>query len=55
VSAINGCQACVASHEQVVREAGIGREAVLEALKVASIVAGVAQAVFAASADPTAK
>ncbi len=54
VSAINGCQACVASHEQVVREAGVGREAVLEALKVASIVAGVAQAVFAASADPTA-
>ena len=34
--------------------AGVSREAVLEALKVASIVAGVAQAVFAAGADPTA-
>lgn len=52
VSSINGCQACVASHEQVVREAGVGREAVLEALKVASIVAGVAQAIFAAQALP---
>lgn len=54
VSAINGCQACVASHEQVVRDAGVGREQILEALKVASIVAGVAQAVFAADALPDA-
>lgn len=45
VSAINGCSTCVGSHEQTVREAGMGREAVLEALKVASIMAGVAQAV----------
>ncbi|MGV0732581.1 carboxymuconolactone decarboxylase family protein [Mycolicibacter sinensis] len=52
VSAINGCQACVGSHEQVVRDAGVGREAVLEALKVASIVAGVAQAIFAGQALP---
>lgn len=52
VSSINGCQACVASHEHVVREAGVSREAVLEALKVASIVAGVAQAIFAAQALP---
>ena len=52
VSAINGCSACVASHEHVVREAGVSRETVLEALKVASIVAGVAQAIFAGQALP---
>jgi alkyl hydroperoxide reductase subunit D len=45
VSAINGCEHCVGAHENVVREAGVDREAVLEALKVASIVAGVAQAI----------
>lgn len=52
VSSINGCSDCVASHEHAVREAGVGREAVLEALKVASIVAGVAQAVFAGQTLP---
>ncbi|QRY63924.1 carboxymuconolactone decarboxylase family protein [Gordonia sp. PDNC005] len=45
VSAINGCEHCVGAHENVVREAGVDREAVLEALKVASIVAGVGQAI----------
>ncbi|GAA4740569.1 carboxymuconolactone decarboxylase family protein [Gordonia alkaliphila] len=45
VSAMNGCEHCVAAHENVVREAGLEREAVFEALKVASIVQGVAQAV----------
>lgn len=54
VSAINGCSDCVAAHERTVRETGISREAVLEALKVASIVAGVAQAVAAAEALPVA-
>lgn len=54
VSAINGCSACMVSHEHVVREAGVGREQILEALKVASIVAGVAQAIFAADALPAA-
>lgn len=52
VSAINGCSACMVSHEHVVREAGVSREAVLEALKVASIVAGVAQAIVAGQALP---
>lgn len=52
VSAINGCEACVGSHEQVVRDGGLSREAVLEALKVASIVAGVAQAVMAGQVLP---
>lgn len=44
VSSINGCGHCVAAHENTLREAGVDREAILEALKVASIVAGVAQA-----------
>lgn len=52
VSAINGCSDCVASHEAAVREAGVSREAILEALKVASIVAGVAQAVFTGQTLP---
>lgn len=52
VSAINGCSDCVASHEAVVRAAGVGRETVLEALKVAAIVAGVAQAITAGTALP---
>ncbi|MFM9376229.1 carboxymuconolactone decarboxylase family protein [Gordonia sp. VNK21] len=45
VSAINGCEHCVAAHENVVREAGLDRETVFEALKVASIVQGVGQAI----------
>src|SRR5580700_5823964 len=48
VSSINGCGHCVTAHEHALREAGIDREAVLEALKVASIVAGVAQAISTA-------
>jgi len=45
VSAINGCSACVQSHEHVVREVGLAREQVLDALRVAAVVSGVAQAV----------
>jgi alkyl hydroperoxide reductase subunit D len=48
VSSINGCGHCVAAHEHTLREAGIDREAILEALKVAAIVAGVAQAISTA-------
>ncbi|SIR86443.1 alkyl hydroperoxide reductase [Williamsia sterculiae] len=48
VSSINGCGHCVAAHENTLREDGVDREAVLEALKVASIVAGVAQALTTA-------
>ncbi|ASR03630.1 alkyl hydroperoxide reductase [Gordonia rubripertincta] len=45
VSSINGCGHCVAAHENTLREAGVEREAIFEALKVASIVTGVAQAI----------
>jgi alkyl hydroperoxide reductase subunit D len=45
VSSINGCSHCMVAHEQTLREAGVSREAVLEALKTAAIVSGVAQAI----------
>jgi lipoyl-dependent peroxiredoxin subunit D len=54
VSSINGCSHCVAAHEQTLREAGVGREAILEALKAAAIVSGVAQAISTAQALETA-
>lgn len=49
VSSINGCAHCVVAHEHTLREAGVGREEILEALKIAAIVAGVAQALDTAS------
>jgi alkyl hydroperoxide reductase subunit D len=48
VSAINGCPDCLKAHEHTLREAGVEREAIFEALKVAAIVAGVAQAITTA-------
>jgi len=42
VSAVNGCQACLESHEKVVVKAGASREAVQEAVKIAAIVHSVA-------------
>lgn len=48
VSAIGGCEHCVAAHENVLREAGVDREAIFESLKVASIINGVAAALATA-------
>jgi lipoyl-dependent peroxiredoxin subunit D len=48
VSSINGCAHCMVAHEHALREAGVDRDAILEALKVAAIVAGVAQAIATA-------
>src|SRR6185312_3537060 len=48
VSSINGCSHCMVAHEHTLREAGMSREGVLEALKAAAIVSGVAQAITAA-------
>jgi alkyl hydroperoxide reductase subunit D len=45
VSSINGCSHCVVAHEHTLREAGISRDSVLEALKAAAIISGVAQAI----------
>ncbi|OBK25647.1 alkyl hydroperoxide reductase [Mycobacterium asiaticum] len=48
VSSINGCSHCMVAHEHTLRESGVEREAVFEALKVAAIVSGVAQAISTA-------
>ena len=47
VSAVNGCGACLASHEHVLREAGVPRDQVHEALRIASTVHAVAVTVQA--------
>ncbi|GAB3685280.1 alkyl hydroperoxide reductase [Actinocorallia lasiicapitis] len=38
VSAINGCGRCMESHEKVLREAGLSRELIQEALRIAAVV-----------------
>jgi alkyl hydroperoxide reductase subunit D len=48
VSSINGCSHCMVAHEHALSEANVDREAILEALKVAAIVSGVAQAITTA-------
>jgi alkyl hydroperoxide reductase subunit D len=42
VSAINGCGACVASHENVLREKGVTEETILAAVRIASVIHGAA-------------
>ena len=42
VSAINGCGACVASHEAVLREKGVSEETILAAVRIASTIHGLA-------------
>lgn len=49
VSAINGCGACMDSHEQVVREGGLTSTAVQSAIRFAAIIQSAAQAVEVAS------
>ncbi|MFJ8939120.1 alkyl hydroperoxide reductase [Streptomyces sp. NPDC102365] len=41
VSAINGCGECLDSHERVLRGAGVGRETIQEAFKIAAVVQAV--------------
>ncbi|MFV0494996.1 alkyl hydroperoxide reductase [Mycobacterium sp.] len=48
VSSVNGCAHCLAAHEQTLRKEGVGREEIFEALKVAAIISGVAQAITTA-------
>ena len=45
VSAINGCSICVDSHEKVLREKGVSEEVILAAIRLASVIHGLA-AVF---------
>jgi alkyl hydroperoxide reductase subunit D len=42
VSAINGCAACVDAHERVVRDRGMSEETVLAAVRLASVIHGLA-------------
>jgi alkyl hydroperoxide reductase subunit D len=42
VSAINGCGKCIDAHDQVLRQAGIMREAVQQAVRIASVIHAVA-------------
>lgn len=44
VSAINGCGYCLAAHEKTLRDADVSRTAIFEAIRLAAIVSGVAQA-----------
>ncbi|MGV0714440.1 alkyl hydroperoxide reductase AhpD [Mycolicibacterium sp. XJ662] len=44
VSAINGCGRCLAAHEKTLRDADVSRTTIFEAIRLASIVSGVAQA-----------
>ncbi|MFI1730721.1 alkyl hydroperoxide reductase [Streptomyces acidicola] len=41
VSAINGCGACLDSHERVLRKAGVDRESIQETFRIASVVQAV--------------
>jgi alkyl hydroperoxide reductase subunit D len=42
VSAVNGCGGCLAAHERKLRETGMGKEQIHEALRIASLVHAVA-------------
>ena len=42
VSAVNGCGMCVTAHEHKLREAGIGREQIQSAIRIAAVIHAVA-------------
>jgi alkyl hydroperoxide reductase subunit D len=46
VSAINGCGHCLSAHEATLRDDDVSRTAIFEAIRLASIVAGVGQALL---------
>lgn len=54
VSAINGCAMCIASHEKVVRAAGLTAEQVQAAVRIAAVVHAVAVALEAEAGNATA-
>jgi alkyl hydroperoxide reductase subunit D len=51
VSAINACGKCVSSHEQVLREKSISEEVILAAVRLASVVHGIATVLDAVAAE----
>jgi alkyl hydroperoxide reductase subunit D len=52
-SAINACGACVDSHEKVVREKGMSEETILAAVRIASVIHGLAAVLDAEKVAPT--
>jgi alkyl hydroperoxide reductase subunit D len=42
VSAVNGCGLCITSHEQKLRQAGVSREAIQSAVRIAAVIHAVA-------------
>jgi len=50
VSAINGCGACVDSHEKVLREKGVGEEKIVAAVRIAAVVHAIAKTLTAEAA-----
>jgi alkyl hydroperoxide reductase subunit D len=50
VSAINGCGVCVDSHENVLREKGVGEETILAAVRIASVIHALAAVMDAVTA-----
>jgi alkyl hydroperoxide reductase subunit D len=53
VSAINGCGTCVQSHEKVLRDKGMTEESILAAIRLASVVHGVAVVLDSVFKDST--
>lgn len=51
VSTINGCEHCTIAHEKTVREEGLTKDQVFEAVKIAATVSGAAQALQIADAS----
>ena len=50
VSAVNGCGMCITAHEKTLRAEGLGREAIQSAVRIAAVVAGVANTLAYAAA-----
>jgi len=55
VSAMNGCGACVDSHESTLREKGVGEETIVAAVRIASVIHGLAGVLEAEKAAPQAE
>jgi alkyl hydroperoxide reductase subunit D len=54
VSAINNCEACIGSHEAVVKEKGLSEEAIVAAVRIAAVIHSVATVLEAEAAIPKA-
>jgi alkyl hydroperoxide reductase subunit D len=50
VSALNGCGMCVDAHERQLKEQGLSEQQILEAVKIASVINGIATAISSEAA-----